>query len=46
MKRFNLYPQANGYSNDYNVDVNPALTIEFTTAAFRFGHSTVAGKLK
>lgn len=44
MERFRLNVQPNGYSDDYNVDVNPAITSEFSTAAQRFGHSTVDGK--
>lgn len=33
-----------GWSLDYDADVNACVTSEFTTAAFRFGHSTVDGK--
>lgn len=39
MKRFHLTPRHQGYANDYNVDVNPAITNEFSGAAFRMGHS-------
>lgn len=39
MKRFNLIPRHQGYASDYNVDVNPAITNEFSGAAFRMGHS-------
>ncbi|KAH8359774.1 hypothetical protein KR093_008713, partial [Drosophila rubida] len=39
MKRFRLVPRSQGYSADYNVDVNPAITNEFSGAAFRMGHS-------
>lgn len=39
MKRFNLTPRHQGYASDYNVDVNPAITNEFSGAAFRMGHS-------
>lgn len=45
MKRFRLVPQHHGYSNDYNSEVNPAITNEFSGAAFRMGHSSVDGKL-
>lgn len=44
MERFRLNVQPNGFSSDYNPDVNPAITSEFSTAAQRFGHSTVDGK--
>lgn len=44
MQRFRLGVQQKGYSDDYNPDVNPAITSEFSTAAQRFGHSTVDGK--
>lgn len=44
MQRFSLATRENGYSNDYNVDVNACITSEFSTAAQRFGHSTVDGK--
>ncbi|XP_075146789.1 chorion peroxidase [Haematobia irritans] len=44
MKRFRLVPQHHGYSRDYNNEVNPAITNAFSGAAFRMGHSSVAGK--
>lgn len=44
MKRFRLVPQHHGYSNEYNADVNPAITNAFSGAAFRMGHSSVDGK--
>lgn len=44
MKRFRLVPQHHGYSNDYSPEVNPAITNEFSGAAFRMGHSSVDGK--
>lgn len=45
MNRFSLNIRTNGFSNDYNPEVNPAITSEFSTAAQRFGHSVVDGKL-
>ncbi|KAH8292955.1 hypothetical protein KR018_001130, partial [Drosophila ironensis] len=39
MKRFRLVPLHEGYSGDYNVEVNPAITNEFSGAAYRMGHS-------
>ncbi|EDV91128.1 GH17282 [Drosophila grimshawi] len=46
VKRFRLTPQHQGYSTDYSVDVNPAITNEFSGAAFRMGHSSVDGKFR
>lgn len=45
MKRFSLFSPSEGYSNDYDNEINPSMTNEFTAAAFRFGHSTVQGRL-
>lgn len=45
MKRFSLAINPNGYSVDYDEQINPSMTNEFTGAAFRFGHSTVQGQL-
>lgn len=48
MKRFRLLPvfADGGYSRAYNMEINPAVTNEFSGAAFRMGHSTVDGKLQ
>jgi len=43
MKKWSMEVKENGYSNSYNKDVNPAITNVFATAAFRFGHSLIAG---
>ncbi len=45
MMRFSLYSQPSGYGQEYDDEINPSMTNEFTGAAFRFGHSTVQGKL-
>lgn len=39
MKRFGLAPLHEGYARSYNAEVNPAITNEFSGAAFRMGHS-------
>lgn len=44
MERFQLNVLASGYSTDYDSEVNACVTSEFTSAAFRFGHSAVDGK--
>lgn len=44
MERFELNVRDKGYSTDYDIYVKPSVTSEFTTAAFRYGHSTVDGK--
>lgn len=45
MIKFNLHVRDDGYANDFHPDVNACITSEFSTAAMRFGHSIVDGKL-
>ena len=45
MQRFGLNVRDRGYSDDYSEEINGCITSEFSTAAFRFGHSVVDGKL-
>lgn len=45
MIRFGLNVHDQGYSGDFNPEVNACITSEFSTAALRFGHSTVDRKL-
>lgn len=45
MQRFDLNIRRSGYSHDYDENINACVTSEFSTAAFRFGHSIVDGKL-
>ena len=43
MQQLGLLPLQDGFSNDYDANLNPAILNEFVTAAFRFGHSMVQG---
>lgn len=45
VERFSLLSKPHGFSLDYDEEINPSMTNEFTGAAFRFGHSAVQGKL-
>ncbi|XP_042882642.1 peroxidase-like [Penaeus japonicus] len=41
-----ILPQRQGYSSDYDDELNAAIFNEFATAAFRFGHTLVQGMLE
>ena len=41
MNVFGLFPLDSGYSNDYDSSIDPRITNEFSSAAFRFGHSLI-----
>ncbi|CAL4113680.1 unnamed protein product [Meganyctiphanes norvegica] len=43
MSQFGLSPQRSGFSSDYDPSINANINNEFSTAAFRFGHSMVQG---
>nr|CAA62752.1 peroxinectin [Pacifastacus leniusculus] len=46
MKSFGLTVLRSGFSADYNPNINPNMNSEFSTAAFRFGHTLVQGTLR
>ena len=45
MKEFGLTPLTSGYFTGYDATLDPALPVEFTSAAFRFGHSQIRKEL-
>lgn len=44
MDKYSLYG-TRGYSDFYDPHINPSVTSEFSSAAFRFGHSTIPSQL-
>lgn len=46
LEEFDITLIDDGYSYDYDQRIDPSVTNEFASAAFRFGHSTVDGLLK
>ncbi|XP_037093507.1 peroxidase-like isoform X2 [Pollicipes pollicipes] len=41
MEVYDLKTKSSGYSFDYRPDINPSINNEFSTAAFRFGHTLI-----
>ena len=41
VEKFDLLPLNNGFYRHYNPKTNPSISSEFSTAAFRFGHTLV-----
>ena len=46
MDSFGMKPSEAGFNQLYDAEVNPSVTNAFATAAFRFGHSLVQGKMQ
>lgn len=48
MNSFGLFPlkPGQGYTQDYNINIDPRINAEFSGAAFRFGHSLVPNMMK
>ena len=46
MQNLGMLPLQYGFSEDYDESVNPSVLNEFATAAFRFGHSLIQGKVE
>ena len=46
MQSLGMLPLQYGFSEDYDESINPSVLNEFATAAFRFGHSLIQGKVE
>ncbi len=46
MEDHGLLPSTSGYYTGYDDSINPSVSNDFTTAAFRVGHSQVQGSLQ
>ena len=46
MNQFGLNLQKSGYYTGYSDQINPSITNEFASAAYRFGHSLVNGQFR
>ena len=44
MEEVGIFPLPNGFSSDYDKNVDPSILNEFSTVAYRFGHSQVQGR--
>ena len=46
MESLGMLPLQSGFSNDYDESINPSMLNDFSTAAYRFGHSLIQGKVQ
>lgn len=46
MQELGMLPLDYGFSKDYDEKLNPNMLNEFATAAFRFGHTLIQGKVQ
>lgn len=46
MASLGLLPLEYGFSDDYDPKLNPTIYNSFASAAFRFGHTLVQGKVE
>lgn len=45
IKKYNLGLLTEGYSDDYDDKLDPSIRVSFATAALRFGHTMVSGRV-
>lgn len=46
MTKLNLTPQSSGHWDGYNPDIDPTISNNFATSAFRFAHTLIPGLMK
>ena len=46
MAELDILPPSQGFTNNYDSEVNPSILNSFATAAYRFGHTLIQGSLE